>query len=168
MAEADPNLTPTSKRDKSLASGHLERSRLLDAFAKLEISINALLAQLKIEVCQTAPIGQRLGKIGEKELSCFGNPKFAQRAFANALVLAEERNSIVHAKLCGTSPSDQKQGWKFINTGNAQARPLVLTLEDFEERIRNLMTLANQFNQLKKQAQAPTSPAATSAKSSAH
>jgi hypothetical protein len=167
MAEADPNLTPLNKRATSLADGHLERSRLLDAFAKLEISINALLAHPRIDVSETAPLGQRLGKIGEKELSGFGNPKFAQRAFATALMFAEERNSIVHARLRGTSPSDRKQGWKFINAGNSQAKPLVLTSEDFKERIRNLTSLANQFNQLTKQAQAPVSPAATNAKSSA-
>lgn len=167
MAEADPNFTQTSKRGNSLADGHLERSRLLDAFAKMEISINAFLAILKIEVCDTSPLGQRLGKIDGNVISRFGNPKFAQSVVANALKLNEERNSIVHAKLCGTSPSDKKQGWKFINAGNSRAEPLVLTSQDFQERIGNLITLANQFNQLKKQVPTPTSPAATSAKASA-
>lgn len=87
--------------------------------------------------------------IDESVVSGLKNPGLAEKIVNEALKLADMRNSIVHAKLRGTSQKDQKLGWKFINAGKTEPSPLVLTPDDFEQHSKAVNRLSLQFKQLK-------------------
>jgi hypothetical protein len=130
MAEADPQIRQagsTTRKDFDR-----ERSKLLDAFARLEMAVSELLGCAG----NAASFGQKL-----ERLSTILEPSL----FEQASRLNDARNDVVHSvlRMIPGSPAYAI----YLNTTDTKSslpRPLMLTIKQHQQFVRDCETLGNE------------------------
>ena len=191
MAEADLSRNSATLNSATHSQGMRFRCNLLDEFARLEMEINAKLSALGFKQSPNSCVSQRLDDLdaeARKPASRFKNPARVRELLREARELAKIRNSIVHSVMQIDLDRTEGPSWIFNNI-SWEAPPFgrlsySLDTDAFPKLVQAVHKISKHLTdqQLKEPANAaadktpvpkpkastPTSPAATSAKSSAH
>lgn len=143
---------------------HIWRSRLLDAFASLELNIVRLLAKSdKVLVGENAPLGQKLEALKKLTLTPSPTKNCSVKLAKICLELAPYlsiRSDVVHAKLT-VCVCDNVLSAKFCNTvnhDNPYAEVRMLTFEDLDTIGKDVRRLSNQLSQILNLPSSPPQP----------
>lgn len=166
MAEADPRIAgiaPPAPCVSSAERGHILRSQLLDAFARVELAVAALSASADIVVSSTAAFSQRISAL-KKGKDAFHRPAAIDNLVIEAGEASKLRSTVVHAEMC---IAEHRQETIFIFRNVADlTHARTLTEADFKSETSKLRNLANRVSQQRLKAPAPAAPASSSAPAS--
>jgi hypothetical protein len=167
MAEAVPATKIQNESRVTLTEGHVLRSSFLDAMAVLESHLAQLMNKLGLDAKLSASLGQRLTELAESKYA-----SKIERIRPCLLEISSFRAKVAHSQLSivQTETSEPMLCFSVVPIGSYQAT--IIPVAAFRQEERRVKQLANQLKQLAelpdpKRTQAPTSPAATSAKASA-
>ena len=148
----------------SIDQAHIWRSRLLDAFASLELNVVKLLTKSeKSLLSENAPLGQKIEALKKLEMV----PTPAKNYTANLAKICLElapylsiRSDVVHAKLA-ICICDGVLNAKFSNTANDN-KPYgeirLFTFADFDAISKDVRRLSNQLHQILNPPSLPPQP----------
>lgn len=144
------------------------RGEAVNAIARLERALTLKTEQLGVSASSLS-IGKKLEKISLSE-EAFKRPKSISKLIERARTVNDWRRDFIHSENCIIHHPDGSIYFLIKNISGTHA-PFPMTPKEIRDKISEVKKLAKEFGDqaLKdQQPPAPTSPAVTSAKSSAH
>jgi hypothetical protein len=165
----DPTIAPaveTEAKSYTIEDGHVLRSRILDAFSRLEKVIADKARKAGIKVTRGTPMSDYLQDLGKAE---FTSPAKAIKKIEVAKRLLFVRNDIVHSELEMTECTGAMAGTFYIFQNAASEEDAygrcvrLISANELEALPTKIKNLANELKQQNLTVEAPTAPASASA-----